>query len=46
MKNLKLTIYAILTLGAFTSCTNDDLPTTEVPLGAYENGILIYELKK
>lgn len=41
MKNLKLTIYAILTLGAFTSCTNDDLPTTEVPLGAYENGILI-----
>lgn len=41
MKNLKLTIYAILTFGVFTSCTNDDTPATEAPLGAYENGILI-----
>lgn len=42
MKNLKLTIYAILAIATFTSCTNDDdAPVVEVPLGAYQNGILI-----
>ena len=41
MKNLKLTIYAILAIGTFTSCTNDDAPAVEAPLGAYQNGILI-----
>lgn len=41
MKNLKLTIYAILTFGTFTSCTNDDTSNIELPLGAYQNGILI-----
>ena len=42
MKNLKLTIYAILAIGTFTSCTNeDDSPAVEAPLGAYQNGILI-----
>ena len=41
MKNLKLTIYAIFAIGTFTSCTNDDAPAVEAPLGAYQNGILI-----
>jgi YVTN family beta-propeller protein len=41
MKNLKLSFYAILTIGVFTSCTNDDVTPVEAPLGAYQNGILI-----
>jgi hypothetical protein len=41
MKNLKLSFFALLTLIVFTSCTNDDTPATEAPLGAYQNGILI-----
>lgn len=41
MKNLKLTFYAILALATFVSCTNDDAPIVETPLGAYQNGILI-----
>lgn len=42
MKNLKLTIYAILAIGTFASCTSeDDAPVVEAPLGAYQNGILI-----
>lgn len=42
MKNLKLTIYAILAIGTFASCTSeDDAPVVETPLGAYQNGILI-----
>lgn len=41
MKNLKLTFYAILALATFVSCTNDDAPIVETPLGAYQNGTLI-----
>ena len=41
MKNLKLTFYTLLTFVTFTSCTTDDAPVIEAPLGAYQNGILI-----
>lgn len=41
MKNLKLTILSLFAIGTFTSCTNDDAPVVETPLGGYANGILI-----
>lgn len=41
MKNLKLIFFSLLTVAVFTSCTSDDAPAVEVPLGAYQNGILI-----
>ncbi len=37
----KLVFSALLCITFFTSCTNDDEAIVEVPLGAYDNGVLI-----
>ena len=43
MKLYKLSFIALALGLAFTSCSNDDDNTPVVPLGAYENGIIITE---
>jgi len=41
MKLIKITLITALTALFFTSCSNDETPPVELPLGSYDNGALI-----